>query len=140
MNTKDVADYLGIPTRELRQFLRSPMSTFVAVGSGARYTFEKSDLPTLEKKYREWSKRGRPKVRKAQTRVSTPPTPAVDPATAQLERDREVWDEEPPVILADIRDPRVRAEVRAIAQEQEARLEMALMRAGLHVTQLGDRR
>jgi hypothetical protein len=53
--------------------------------------------------------------------------------------DRQVWEEEGPVAIEDIRDPRVRARVQANAQAAEERLNMRLLAAGLHITQLGDR-
>ena len=56
---------------------------------------------------------------------------------AQQQIDRQVWEEEEadsgPVTLPDLRDPRVRAEVRRKAADQEARLQRALRNAGLHV-------
>jgi hypothetical protein len=44
MDTSEVAEKLGTTPRILRQFLRSPSSTFVAVGSGSRYDFTAKDL------------------------------------------------------------------------------------------------
>jgi hypothetical protein len=54
--------------------------------------------------------------------------------------DQAVWEEEDaqrgePLVIPDIRDPRVRAEVRRVAAEQERRLEERLIAAGLHVLQ-----
>lgn len=136
MNTTEVAGRLGTTPRLLRQFLRSAVSTFVAVGSGSRYEFTEDEVPTLERRFAEWSKgttnRKRPKV------ATTPVAPRQRAATTtQAERDAEVWAEEGPVVMGDIRDPRVRATVRAEANRQEARLEMLMMRAGLHISQGG---
>lgn len=54
--------------------------------------------------------------------------------------DEAVWTEEEASgtfdgVIPDIRDPKVRAEVRRIAAEQEMRLEERLIAAGLHVLQ-----
>lgn len=140
MDTTQVADHLNTTARQLRQFLRSPWSTYVAVGSGARYEFKPSDMPTLEKRFAEWRAEGRSRV------TDAAPSPRSTKATSRkapsprASRDRAVWDEEGAVVVPDIRDPRVRARVRADAAAQEARLEMMLLAAGLHITQLGDRK
>jgi hypothetical protein len=47
-----------------------------------------------------------------------------------------VWEEEGPVFMADLRDPRVRRRVKEIAQAQMDRLDERLMAVGLHVSQL----
>jgi hypothetical protein len=144
MNTKEVADAIGTSARTLRQFLRSPSSTFVAVGSGARYEFTEDELPTLRKRFAEWSGNGKPKAlsdRRKGTNGTPPVSRQRSTPSDRLQRDQEVWAEEGEVIvIPDIRDPRVRARVRAEAEAQEDRLNMLLMRAGLHITQLGDRR
>ena len=134
MDTKEVAAHLGTTARILRQFLRSPMSTYVAVGSGARYDFTEKDLSTLEKRFTEWQGAGKPK----------PPTqkkakPAADKKKSKVDtqrvKDQEVWEEEGEVLLEDIRDPRVRARVRANARDAEERLELRLLALGMHITQ-----
>lgn len=135
MNTAEVADKLGTTPRILRQFLRHPSSTFVAVGSGSRYDFRSSDLPMLEKRFNEWQGSGKPKAstpKRKTTKVRK------SPDEVRAARDREVWEEEGPVQLEDIRDPRVRARVRADAKAAEDRLMMLLMSKGRHVTQMGD--
>jgi hypothetical protein len=55
-----------------------------------------------------------------------------------------VWAEEDairggPLVMADIRDPKVRAAVRAKAAAQEARLNSRLLAKGLHITQWAGR-
>lgn len=136
MDTKEIAAHLQTTPRVLRQFLRSGHSTFVAVGSGARYEFTESDLPTLVKRFSEWQGSGKPQPsKKAQ------PVPVVQSAAAakkQHETDREVWAEEGHVEIEDIRNPRVRARVKAAARDAEDRLMMLLMAKGLHLTQRGD--
>jgi len=135
MNTAEVAAHLGTTPKILRAFLRSSSSTFRAVGSGARYNFTESDLPVLAKKFSEWNRSGKPKV----TPVKRSPRPRASVEDRRQARDREIWEEEGPVQLDDIRDPRVRKRVLAAAKEAEDRLMLKLMAAGLHVTQLGDR-
>lgn len=125
MDTAEVAAYLDTTPRKLRQFLRSDASTFAAVGSGARYDFTQTDLPTLAHRYAAWSGT-KPAIVKAAP-VTTP---------RAVDRDAEVWAEEGPVVLPDIRDPRVRAAVRERAKVQEARLDQLLLAAGLHITQM----
>jgi hypothetical protein len=115
------------------------MSTFVAVGSGARYDFTSKDLPTLERRFTEWQGAGKPRpdsAKKAKPK-SDKPRAKVD---VQRERDEAEWAEEGPVVLEDIRDPRVRARVKLNAKACEDRLMMLLMAKKLHITQLGDRK
>ena len=52
------------------------------------------------------------------------------------DRDEAVWAEEGPITLPDIRNARVRAEVRRVAREQDLQLRRLLLAAGLHVTQM----
>lgn len=143
MDTIEVASKLGTTPRQLRQFLRSPYSTFIAVGSGSRYEFTESDLITLTKRFSEWKAGGRSKSARSATRT-TPrmtSTPAAPSAVSHRDKkDRAVWKEEGPVKLEDIRDRRVRARVLADAKAAEDRLMMLLISRGMHITQLGDRR
>lgn len=136
MNSTEVAEILGIDTRTFRTFLRSPSSTFRAVGSGARYDFKESDLPTLQKRFAEWKGSGKPK---ATTSKRKTPRPRVSAEDRRAVKDQEVWIEEGPIKLEDMRDPKVRARVLAEAKAAEDRLMLDLMAKGLHVAQLGDR-
>lgn len=137
MDTREVAQRLGTEPRILRQFLRSPQSTFQAVGSSSRYDFTDRDISMLEKRFREWAS-GR-----TTPRVAKPSSPSIPPrartATTQQERDLAVWAEEGPVVLPDIRNPQVRARVRAEAAASVARLEEQLIAAGLHISQWGSK-
>jgi hypothetical protein len=150
VDSNQAAAVIGTTPRILRQFLRSPSSTFVAVGSGARYEFSDRDIPTLRKRFSEWAGTGRPKpsIRKPVPQTTNGFHPAT-PADLQAQRDREVWAEEDierakrglgPLVLPDIRDPRVLARVRAAEAERDQRLELLLMARGMHITQMGDRR
>lgn len=125
MDTKAVAEAIGTEPKILRRFLRDPRSTFRAVGSGARYDFTENDIPELSRRFADW----------AGTKPTRPTIPRVSTPDRQRERDAEVWAEEGPVVIADIRDPRVRARVRSIAAAQEARLNERLMAAGMHISQ-----
>ena len=135
MDTNEAADRIGTNARTLRQFLRSPLSTFSAVGSGSRYDFTETDLVTMIKRFAEWKGTGRPTtvtaVKKKSNRKSK--------ADVQRARDEAEWAEEGPVQLLDIRDPRVRRRVLEDAARAEAQLELLLLAKGLHITQLGDR-
>lgn len=136
MDTREVSTHLGTTPRVFRAFLRSPRSTFVAVGSGSRYEFTGRDLPTLEKRFAEWKAAGKPKPNG--DRPAKPKGPPKE--QLQRERDAEVWSEEGPIVLEDIRDPRVRARVQRAARAAEDELMVMCLAAGLHITQLGDRR
>lgn len=135
MDTAQVAQYLDTTPRTLRQFLRSNQSTFVAVGSGARYEFTEGDLATLRKRFADWKSSGSARSEKSTLKPSKelrPPRP-----TGKAAKDQKVWEEEGLVEMPDIRDPRIRKRVKADAAAAEARLEMALMAVGLHITQPG---
>lgn len=141
LDTKTIADRLQTEPRILRRFLRDPKSTFTAVGSGSRYTFTETDLPELERRFGDWMGN-----RPAATRPATPVSlQRQDEAAAQRLRDEQVWAEEDasrggPLVMADIRDPRVRKAVQQKARRWDARLEERLMAAGLHISQMRDRK
>lgn len=139
MDTSEVASAIGTTPRMLRQFLRSGYSTFVPVGSGARYDFTERDLPTLTKRFNDWKGDGRPRPDNTRKPKASATTKAPR-NNKQIKRDADVWAEEGPVVLDDIRNPRVRARVQRDAQAAEARLTQQLIAAGLHITQFGDRK
>lgn len=140
MNTAEVAERLGTTPRELRQFLRSDHSTFVPVGSGARYDFTARELPTLTTRFTEWKTAGRPRPAGTKQPVveSIPDTEHDRRKLEQLAADRLVWEEEGPIVIPDIRDPRVRARALADARAAEDRLTMKLIALNLHITQKGN--
>ncbi len=135
MDTTAVAAHLGTTPRKLRQFLRSDASTYVAVGSGARYDFTDDDLATISRRFADWS--GSPTPTPAPVPVR--PSAAISGRRSQRDIDAEVWAEEGPVDMPDIRNPAVRAAVRRVAEAQEARLDQQLLAAGLHITQMNVR-
>jgi hypothetical protein len=137
MDTTEVAAQLGTSARTLRVFLRSAHSTFVPVGSGARYDFTEREIPTLKKRFAEWQKAGKPRPAAA---AKADPKPVKSKLSAREKRDQQVWSEEGEVKIPDIRDPKVRARALADARAAEERLMLRLMAAGLHITQLGDKR
>lgn len=137
MDTKEVADHLGTTARVLRQFLRSSQSSFVPVGSGARYDFTDRELPTIKRRFEEWHKQGKPRPTPS---TRAPKSSRTDRVRAQTMRDAEVWAEEGPVEIPDIRNPQVRAQVREQARAAETLLELRLLAAGLHITQMGNRK
>lgn len=134
MDTNEVAEKLGTTPRQLRVFLRSPFSTYVAVGSGARYDFNDNDFSTIEKRFREWKAAGKPKPDKITTDAPNAKRKMSNQEKRRL-RDMAEWAEEGVVTLPDIRDPRVRARVKADAAAAERRLELQMLAAGIHITQ-----
>lgn len=130
VDTSEVAAHLNTDTKVLRRFLRSNASPIKAVGSGARYRITRDDLPALEEGFKAWAK----------NRPVTAPRPRRDPTPIVAQsRDEQVWADEGPIVMADIRDPRVRAAVRRKAKEQEDRLMARLLAKGLHVSQWRNR-
>lgn len=140
MDTTEAAERVGTTPRVLRQFLRSSYSTFVAVGSGARYEFNERDITTLAKRFSDWHGAGKPKPQSATKPPRSRTTTKKSITESQAERDAAVWADESPVQLEDIRDPRVRARVKADAQRAEDQLMMLLLAKGMHVLQAGNRR
>lgn len=134
MDTTEVAELLGTTPRILRQFLRSSISSYVAVGSGSRYEFTEKDVPTITRRFAEWTGAGKPKPE-----ATTPKATRKTGPPAKSDADEATWIEEGPIVLEDIRDPRVRRRVQAAAQAAEDRLAQLLLAKGLHITQLGDR-
>jgi len=140
MDTAQAAELLGTNARQLRVFLRSAHSTFVPVGSGARYDFTDREIPTLKKRFEAWQKAGKPRPTASNAKADPKPSRKSLKLSTREIRDRKVWEEEGLVVLPDIRDPRVRARALADARAAEDRLELRLMAVGLHVSQLGDKR
>jgi hypothetical protein len=138
MDSRAVAEALGTSPRILRQFLRSPQSTFQAVGSNARYDFKQEDMPSLVKRFNLWAE-GRSKVTVAPQPDTKPAGNRVVSDRTQVERDRAVWAEEGPVVLPDIRNPHTRRKVLAEAEGRVRRLDERLLAAGLHISQWRDR-
>ena len=140
MDTSQAAELLGTNARTLRVFLRSAHSTFVPVGSGARYDFTDREIPTLKRRFEAWQRAGKPRpMAVAQKSGSKSPRP-VSRTTPREKRDAQVWAEEGEVQLPDIRDPRVRARALSDARAAEDRLMLRLVAVGLHISQLGDKR
>lgn len=134
MDSRAVADALGTDPKTLRRFLRSPSSSVEPVGSGGRYVFNADDLPTIKAEFKSWMQVAVPTRTAAVARTSTRRA-----TRTRREIDAEVWAEEGDVSMPDIRDPRVRARVRAVARVQEDHLNALLFAKGLHITQMRDR-
>jgi hypothetical protein len=133
MNTQEIARELGTEPKLLRRFLRSPESTFQAVGSGGRYDFTEKELPDLKRRFKAWAdKQTKPAVTKRSAHAKTRRTTDLkgpDP------KDVAVWNEEGEVRVPDIRDPQVLAQVRMVENNRAASLDARLMAAGLHLSQ-----
>jgi DNA-binding transcriptional MerR regulator len=132
MDTSEVAKRIGTTPRQLRAFLRSNYSTFQAVGSGARYDFTENELPTIEKRFNAWRSDGRPRP---EAKPAATPKPKAGKGKSQADKDRQVWAEDTPIKLEDLRDPKVRARVRADARAAEDRLTTLLIARGMHIAQ-----
>lgn len=133
MDTRAAAERIGTDAKSLRKFIRTPESTFAAVGSGGRYDFDEKDIPELSRRFKAWQSGQSPKPAKS-GRKSTPRNTTRTRMT-QDERDRLVWEEEGDVVLPDIRDRSVLDEVRAEGARRAAVLDEMLIRAGLHISQ-----
>ena len=127
MNTNEVAAQLGTDPKTLRRFIRSDACPFPAVGSGGRYSFDAKDIPALQQEFNRWLSGQESPIKRKRTKMT------------QYDKDQQVWEEEGPVIIPDIRNPRVRADVRRRAAERAQRLDEMLMVAGLHISQWRDR-
>ena len=113
MSTREAATELGTTPKVLRQFLRQD-DTFGGVGSGARYIFNRNDLPRLKKRFAEWQG-GRA--------LST---------VTKLDHDGS------PGLSVDVlrrKDEKTRAMIKAQAEARVDRLEAMLMERGLHISQ-----
>lgn len=140
MDTRAVAEALGTNPRVLRQFLRSPQSTFKAVGSNQRYDFKPEDMPMMKKRFDAWAVGKSNTAPEASLKsVVTVPTPAPRITPSPVNRDKAVWDEEGDVVLPDIRIPAVRRAVRMAEAARVRRLDERLLAAGLHITQWRER-
>src|ERR1700744_5413217 len=73
LTTDDIAESLGITTRALRKFLRSPQSPYEPVGQGARYNIDADDLVELKEKYGAWVNRSGSRSNSATKAKSTAP-------------------------------------------------------------------
>ena len=138
MDTRAVAEACGTEPKILRRYLRDPSCPIKPVGSGARYQFTQGDIETIRTGFQVWSSNNVtvPRQRSRHHQMSD--------AEIQRMRDQEVWDEEDrlrggPLVIEDIRDPRVRAQVRARAQERIDRLDQRLLARGMHISQWRDR-
>lgn len=135
MDTREVAEALGTTPKVLRQFLRSAVSTFTAVGSNARYDFSETDVRAMAPRFARWAS-GKKNAVTGPVVVQSKPNATT--TRTHADKDQAVWDEEGPVKLPDIRDPRVLAEVRRAEADRVARLEERLLAAGLHISQWAD--
>jgi hypothetical protein len=143
MDSNEVAVQLGINARTLRQFLRSPVSTFAAVGSGARYDFTPRDVSTMRRRFEEWQRAGKPKATAVPAqRTASRPVPQLSPEQEQRRRDEAVWAEEGTlgvaIRLPDIKNPYVRKRVLQAEADRVARLDLLLLAARKHITQPGN--
>lgn len=120
LTSKLVASELGTEPRTLRRFLRDD-PTYRNAGSGGRYTFTMSDMPTLKKRFAKWQagveeRRGK---RDTSGLVNKPKASEPEPDTITI--------------------PRCTPYIKQLEREQVERLDARLKECGLHITQLRDR-
>lgn len=130
MNAQQAAEKIGTDARTLRRFLRSPKSTFKAVGSGGRYEFEEKDVPTLRKKFEEW--------RESPSRAARREPNTRDRKLNQVEK---FVDQDSPMPLSMLGRKMTRtqrAERDAASRARVDRLEAALLASGKHISQRKD--
>ena len=125
MNTSAVAERLNTTPKTLRRFLRSD-PTYMNAGSGGKYDFAESDMPTLTRRFTTWSSKSRPAAPKRTTPVETAGR-------------REVPDNDvaAPVRAITTNNPVIRANIRKLAAEREQNLRQLMIDAGLHISQTG---
>jgi hypothetical protein len=123
VNAKEVADELGTDAKTFRRFVRSPKSSFAAVGSGGRYEFDRKDLPTLRKKFNEWRQ--------------SPSSGAKLEPKPRVKVDKFVDRDDPmPVSMLRRRMTKTERERRdAASRARVERLEAALIASGKHISQ-----
>lgn len=156
LSTADIATELGTTARTLRQFLRSSASTYTAVGSGARYEFTDSDLPTLRNRFLAWNTKGKVVSMTDDTKRNDEAAPSkragyVNPkrkalrAMSQQDRDELVWMEEEDELGGPVEVPNVltnraaREQAWKVGRERAERLNARLLELGIHVSQQGRR-
>lgn len=94
---KQVAAVLGTEAKTLRQFFRSPVSTFESVGSGGRYEFLATDLDQIKDEFEAW-KLGHASRGASKKSKSTPEVAEELPEVADIEElefdDSEIEDDD----------------------------------------------
>jgi hypothetical protein len=121
MNTSEAATALGTKPRTLRTFLRAH-AAYKNAGSGGRYDFTLGDIPVLKSRFDEWANGKKsvtvttPSGKKMKTVI--PDTPGIHPRYLRS------------------RDPRVRAQIKELADARVDRLEASLKARGLHISQM----
>lgn len=125
------AAHVGTTPKSLRAMLRATPG-WNNPGSAGRYVFAESDLPALERAFRDWSSSHRAPVAKPvpvvpATTVPKTPRPRVTDEPAELE-----WPHPIPAQLV--------GAARLDAEARIDRLEMLLKSRGLHVSQSRDDR
>lgn len=129
MNTSQAADKLETDARTLRRFLRQD-ATYRNAGSGGRYEFTDRDVPKLKERFNKWREGAAAKTVSRET-SSTP--------KVRKSRVKDNTGDVVSVRALNSRDPKVRAMIRARAEERVDRLEASLRERGLHISQMRER-
>lgn len=128
MNASEAADKIGTDAKTLRRFIRSPKSTFKAVGSGGRYEFEEKDIPTLRKKFEEW--------RESPSRgARLEPNTRIEKSTKKVPRFKDSDTPLPVSMLGRSLTRTQRAARDAASRARVDRLEERLKASGKHISQ-----
>jgi hypothetical protein len=139
LTSRQVASELGTESKILRRFLRAD-PTYNNPGSGGRYTFVATDLPTLRKRFQKWAE-GQTTAPKA-TSVTTPDEAVVTPPKSTRGGKRvksdtpKEWPEAELVYDGPPIPTRLSDKDRARANRRIDRLEARLKAAGLHISQM----
>lgn len=89
---KQVATMLNTEAKTLRQFLRSPASTFEPVGSGGRYEFTEGDVPQIKQEFDAWRAAHAARGSKRTTGKSSTPSKPIE-EVEEVEEIEELDDE-----------------------------------------------
>jgi predicted site-specific integrase-resolvase len=134
VNAHQAAEKIGTDARTLRRFLRSPKSTFKAVGSRGRYEFEDNDIPVLRKKFAEWRMGISPSSEKPE-QEDFPMTKERQALIAAMSNNKEKL---PKSVLNGRLTRQTREQRDALSRARVERLEAALLLAGKHISQRKD--
>jgi len=124
VNAQQAAEKIGTDAKTLRRFIRSPKSTFRAVGSGGRYEFDEKDIPTLRKKFNEWRE--------------TPSTKGKQKETSDTVKLAKFKDNDTPLPVSVLGRRMTRGERErrdALSRARVDRLEERLRASGKHISQ-----
>lgn len=138
LTAREVADQVGTDPKTLRRFLRADV-TYNNPGSGGRYVFKESDVPTIKKRFDAWCKNNPPRGT-TNGAIQTKPVKVRKVRVRDTEcKTVEEAAEHPELAYEGIIPPRLSQAERVAANARVDRLEAALKARGLHISQINDR-